>query len=242
MNQTSEIIHLSVNDLKISRLHDEIFGGFQRDYQALYKIVRSKGFDPEYKLQVRKIKDGYEVLCGVGYLLVLQRLDAETRYSDRAPSVVPCRAIDVTDREAARLILEESFDGCISLTEFTEFQLYLIGSLLDSFSHHREAAPLVKNKLHIGETTLKSFRAAYKKIMQRLPELYPEFAADLQRRSAASEVGEKLAPIRMINHALEKNEWLDLIDLFNGKLAISVFYKKHCATGLKHSASKGAGS
>lgn len=220
----------SIKDLTVSPLYEEIFRHFKPSRKLLYDKIKHEGFSPYSVLKVRrKKKNPFEVVCGVGRLTTLQRLAHESRYHDKPLLEVRCEEVESTDDESCfALILNESLDTKRVYKNFSPLQFYLLFRLLKNFSKAYLVKDYVKSEFYISESLYHRLTASYRFIIQNIELKYPDYAKTLAAECATNQLTEKLRELKLINYALEKNEWIEFVDFFNDKMKINKFYEKYC--------------
>lgn len=221
---------ISVSALKVASIHQEIFRFHKRNRLSLYEEIKTSGFNSDCPLKVRKIKrkNSYEVLCGVGRLEALNKLVKESPFSQSIQLQVDCEEVNLDNRGAAEMFLYENINAPRSYTGLSEFQMYFLVRIYNRISDKKISKHRLKELLGIRETLYQFLGASVKYSIDKLKRMYGEFFADATGKFKDDPLHKHLIDLKLVNHALAKNEWNEFGDFFHGEVATSAFHSQFC--------------
>jgi hypothetical protein len=219
LNMLKKIVkEISLDKLKISQLHTEVFGEFKRDYKGVEKIIARDKYNSRFLFFVCTNKEqGFDVISGVGRLN--WKIQAAAKAGQQLSSVkVKCQVIEATDDEVIKFIIETNFNTCLSITGISSFQFFFLGILLLRIENKKLSNDRFVEffrELRLEKSSLKSFDRTTNLILQRLQSL--ELPHSVSKLSSARQ------DLWRINQAVHQDLIPGFSELFNGNWAISKF-------------------
>lgn len=219
---------ISLHDLTLPEFQKHLFLPFKRDYSELRRTIKKKGFDICEPVKVRRNKrKKYDVISGVGRFTALLELLAEANSPAEARVTIPCVELNLDNRAAIAVACYDHLHKPAVFTRLSPVQIILIAKLYESLSDEVYGEERTMLAAGIAGTTYSHAVSSTIYALEKLRKMYPDYLRQLREDAAQKndDYSDKLIDMRLVAHAVERDEWRAFTEFFFGRIKTNKFYK-----------------